>query len=93
MCPRCHSLRQELIDLAGTGVVYSFTILHHPQHPSFEYPVIAALVDVDEGVRILSNLVDIAPDAVRIGMRVRVRFEPTRDDMTVPVFAPVGLDG
>jgi hypothetical protein len=92
MCPSCHSLEQDVIDLAGTGVVYSYSILHHPQHPSFEYPVIAVLVELDEGVRILSNLVDILPDDVRIGMPVQVRFEPTRDDMAVPVFAPRGED-
>jgi hypothetical protein len=89
MCPSCHSLDRELVDLAGTGVVYSYTILHHPQHPSFDYPVIAALIELDEGVRILSNLVDVAPGDVRIDMRVGVRFAPTRDDMAVPVFAPV----
>jgi hypothetical protein len=92
MCPSCHALEQEVVDLAGTGVVYSYSILHHPQHPSFGYPVIAALIDLDEGVRILSNLVDIPPEDVRIGMPVEVRFEPTRDDMAVPVFGPRGLD-
>jgi hypothetical protein len=92
MCPSCHSLEQDVIDLAGTGVVYSYSILHHPQHPSFDYPVIAALVELDEGVRILSNLVDILPGDVRIGMPVQVRFEPTCDDMAVPVFAPRGED-
>ncbi|HEY1988781.1 MAG TPA: Zn-ribbon domain-containing OB-fold protein, partial [Acidimicrobiales bacterium] len=59
MCPSCHGLELEVVDLAGTGVVYSYSILHHPQHPSFDYPVVAALIDLDEGVRILSNLVDV----------------------------------
>jgi uncharacterized protein len=90
MCPSCHGLEQEVVDLAGTGVVYSYSILHHPQHPSFDYPVIAALIDLDEGVRILSNLVDVPPEGVRIGMPVEVRFVPTRDEMAVPVFAPRG---
>jgi hypothetical protein len=92
MCPSCHSLEYDVLELAGTGVVYSYTILHHPQHPSFHYPVIAALVELDEGVRILSNLVDVAPGEVRIGLPVRVGFEPTRDDLAVPVFAPAGED-
>jgi hypothetical protein len=92
MCPSCHSLEYDVLELAGTGVVYSYTILHHPQHPSFYYPVIAALVELDEGVRILSNLVDVAPGEVRIGLPVRVGFEPTRDDLAVPVFAPAGED-
>jgi uncharacterized OB-fold protein len=92
MCPSCHGLEMEVVDLAGTGVVYSYSILHHPQHPSFDYPVVAALIDLDEGVRILSNLVDVPPEAVRIGMPVEVRFVPTRDEMAVPVFAPRGAD-
>jgi uncharacterized OB-fold protein len=90
MCPSCHSLEYDVLELAGTGVVYSYTILHHPQHPSFRYPVIAALVDLDEGVRVLSNLIDIAPSEVRIGLPVTVSFESTRDDLAVPVFAPAG---
>ncbi len=88
MCPSCHALDQGTVDLAGTGVVYSFTVLHHPQHPSFEYPLIAVLVDLDEGVRVLSNLVEADPSEVRIGLPVEVRFVPTRDAMAVPVFRP-----
>src|SRR4051794_8065334 len=67
MCPYCHALDYELAELAGTGTLYSYAILHHPQHPSFDYPVIAALVDLDEGVRVVSNLVGVEPGAVRIG--------------------------
>ncbi|HEV3133133.1 MAG TPA: OB-fold domain-containing protein, partial [Acidimicrobiia bacterium] len=74
--------------LAGTGVVYSFALLHYPQHPAFTYPVIAVLVDLDEGVRVLSNLVDIGPADVHIGLEVEVAFEPTVADMAVPVFRP-----
>jgi hypothetical protein len=75
--------------LAGTGIVYSYSILHHPQHPSFSYPVIAVLVDLDEGVRILSNLVDAGRRGPFIGMAVEVAYEPTADDMAVPVFRPL----
>jgi uncharacterized OB-fold protein len=88
MCPTCHSLEQQTTDLAGTGIVYSFSILHHPQHPSFDYPVVAVLVDLDEGVRMVSNLVDVAPGDVAVGLPVEVRFVPTRDGFAVPVFAP-----
>jgi uncharacterized OB-fold protein len=92
MCPSCHGIELEVVELAGTGVVYSYSILHHPQHPSFDYPVVAALIDLDEGVRILSNLVDVPREDVQIGMPVEVRFVPTRDEMAVPVFAPRGAD-
>jgi uncharacterized OB-fold protein len=89
MCPNCHAVEYDIVDLAGTGVVYSYSILHHPQNPAFDYPVVAVLVDLDEGVRVVSNLVDIEPSEVSIGLPVRVRFEPTRADMAVPVFAPL----
>ena len=74
--------------LAGTGSLYSYAVLHHPQSPMFDYPVLAALVDLDEGVRIVTNLVGIEPADIRIGMRVNVDFEPTSDGGTVPVFRP-----
>ncbi len=94
MCPECHSLEFEIIDLVGEGVVYSYAILHHPQNPAFEYPVIAALIDLVEGVRVLSNLVDIEPEDIAIGMPVTVAFRPTRYNGAVAVFKPkAGADG
>jgi uncharacterized OB-fold protein len=90
MCPRCRSIEHEWVDTAGTGTVYSYALLHHPQHPAFDYPVPAVLVDLDEGVRILSNLVGIDPHEIRIGLRVRVEFELAGDDLAVPVFRPAG---
>ncbi len=88
MCPRCRSLEIEVVTLSGLGEVYSYALLHHPQHPAFDYPVVAALVDLDEGVRVMSNLTDVAPEAIRIGMRVTAHFLPTADGAAVPVFRP-----
>jgi uncharacterized OB-fold protein len=89
MCPSCHSLSCAWVDLDGTGTVYSYAVLHHPQHPAFEYPVLAALIDLDEGIRIVSNLVGVEPDEVRIGLAVQVEFVPTDGDHHVPVFRPI----
>jgi uncharacterized protein len=88
MCPYCHSLDCKIVDLDGEGVVYSYAILHHPQNPAFEYPVIAALVDLAEGVRVVSNLVDADPAEVAIGMPVTVDYRSTRHEGVVPVFKP-----
>jgi uncharacterized OB-fold protein len=88
MCPHCHSLDSEAAALSGRGTLYSYAVLHHPQHPAFEYPVLAALVDVEEGVRLVSNLVDVEPAAIEIGMRLEVTFVPTAGDRSVPVFRP-----
>src|ERR1700730_18575352 len=86
MCPSCHSLEHDVVELEGTGVVYSYAVLHHPRNPAFAYPLVVALVDLDEGIRMVTNLVGVGPAEVRIWMRVRGRFEPTTGGMSVPVF-------
>jgi hypothetical protein len=86
MCPRCHSLRHSLAELSGLGELYSYSILHYPQFPSFDYPVIAVLVDLVEGIRIVSNLVVDDASKVRIGLPVKVTFAPSANDGKVPVF-------
>jgi uncharacterized OB-fold protein len=86
MCPNCQSLAWETRELTGHGVVYSYSILHHPRHPAFDYPLVAVLVDLDEGVRLVSDLVGVEPADVAIGMRVQVRYAETAGDLAVPVF-------
>ena len=88
MCPYCHSLDVEVTELAGTGTVYSYAILHHPQNPAFEYPVLACLVDLDEGVRVVSNLTDIDKEDIRIGTRVEAHFVDAAHGSKVPQFRP-----
>ncbi|HEY3673163.1 MAG TPA: Zn-ribbon domain-containing OB-fold protein [Acidimicrobiia bacterium] len=92
MCPECNSLEVEVVELSGRGVVYSYALLHHPQHPAFEYPVPAVLVDLDEGIRIVSNVVGVEPGDIRIGLPVHVEFVPTDGEHQVPVFRPVDAD-
>jgi uncharacterized OB-fold protein len=88
MCPQCNSLSVEVVQLSGRGTLYSYSVLHHPQHPAFEYPVVAALVDLDEGVRLVSNLTGVDPGDVRIGMPLDVEFEAREGGTSVPVFRP-----
>jgi uncharacterized OB-fold protein len=88
MCPQCHSLSIEVVELSGRGTLYSYSILHHPQHPAFDYPVLAALVDLDEGVRMVSNLVGVEPNDIRIGMPVEVEFEEQDVGTHLPRFRP-----
>ena len=89
MCAHCNSLEIDVVELAGTGTLYSYAILHHPQNPAFTYPVLAALIDLDEGVRMVTNLTDVDKDDIRIGMRVSVHYVPTASGPTVPVFRPM----
>jgi uncharacterized OB-fold protein len=88
MCPYCRSLEIDWVDATGTGTVYSYSVLHHPQNLAFDYPILAALVDLDEGVRLVTNLVHVVPADVTIGMPVEVTFEATLNGAAVPVFRP-----
>ena len=78
-------------DASGFGTVYSFTVLrqHHSRSLRHLLPLVVALVDLAEGPRIMTNLVDVAPEAVRVGMRVEVYFERVSDHAALPLFTPV----
>jgi uncharacterized protein len=86
MCPDCHSLEHDEAELSGRGRIYSYAVLHHPQNPMFTYPLLTALVDLEEGLRLVTNIVGIDVADVRIGMPVRATFVPTLGDGSVPVF-------
>lgn len=90
MCPKCNSLDQKHVKLSGRGKVYSFVLPRHPQMIGiFEYPLVTALIDLDEGIRLLSNVVNIDPDQITHGMDVEVCFAPTVGGKAVPQFHPV----
>jgi uncharacterized OB-fold protein/acyl dehydratase len=88
MCPHCQSLDWDAIVSAGRGHVFSFVVAHHPPVPPFSYPNAIALIELDEGTRLVSNLVGIAPADVAIGMRVRVEFTRVDDELVLPLFRP-----
>ncbi len=88
MCPQCHSLDWDTVEASGRGTVYSFVMPHHPPLPWFPEPYVVAIVELVEGTRLVTNLVDVAPEAVSIGMPVTVRFETFDDGLVLPLFAP-----
>ena len=90
LCPRCLSSSTEWVRASGRGAVYSFTVTHQNQAPGFreELPYVLAIVELDEGVRIMTNVVGCAPDAIRIGMRVEVVFDDVTAEITLPKFRP-----
>ena len=88
MCPHCHSLDWDTIESSGRGTVYSAVIPRHPPLPWFPEPYVVAIVALEEGTRIVTNIVGIAPDAVTIGMPVAVRFEEFDGGLVLPLFAP-----
>jgi uncharacterized OB-fold protein/acyl dehydratase len=88
-CPSCSSFEWDTVEASGTGVVYSFTVNHHPKVPAFDYPLAVGLIELDEGVRLVANVIGIEPDAIEIGMPVQVEFTVFDDDLTLPQFRPV----
>jgi uncharacterized OB-fold protein len=87
MCPVCNSLVWDVVVASGRAALFSFVIAHHPPQPGIPAPYVIALAELEEGVRFLANLVDIDPDAVRVGMPLQVEF---RDygDLRLPQFVP-----
>ena len=77
MCPRCNALDPTHTVASGLGEVYSYVVHHHPQVPGKRTPFVVALVELEEGVRMLGELLDVDPEQVKIGLPVRVRFVPS----------------
>jgi uncharacterized OB-fold protein len=88
MCPKCRSLEWELIESSGRGTVYSYVMPHQPTFPFFDYPYIVALIELAEGVRLVSNLTDIDPADVTVGMAVEVFYQPFDNDLVLHQFRP-----
>ena len=88
MCGACRSLEWDSVVAAGRGTLHSHTVLHHPKFPGFDYPVICALIDLEEGTRIVSNVVDCDPDSLQIGMALEMSIEKVDDEMMLPLFRP-----
>jgi uncharacterized OB-fold protein len=89
-CPRCLSENTEWRAASGLGELYSYTIIHRPVDPSrFGEPYVLAVVQLDEGPYMLTNMVECELEDLQVGMRVSVRFERIDDDFTVYPFGPV----
>jgi len=84
ICPFCHSERTVWEDSPGTGVVYA-----HSTMGEGERAYTLAYITLDEGVTVMSILVDCDPQQVRIGQRVRVVFKPSDGGHAVPMFTPI----
>jgi uncharacterized OB-fold protein len=91
VCPVCLSSDTEWVRASGRGTVYTFTITHQNQSPGFreELPYVLAIVELDEGVRLMTNLVGCTPEAVRIGMPVEVVYDDVTPGVTLAKFGPV----
>ena len=91
LCPSCLSADTEWVLSSGQGTVYTYTVTYQNQSAGFrdELPYVLAYVELDEGVRLLTNIVGCAPDNVATGMRVSVVFDDVTPDVSLPKFTPL----
>lgn len=87
-CPFCHSDQLVWEEAAGGGTIYSFSVVRRAAGPwEGAVPYVVAYVELDEGPRMLTNIVDCDPDALSVGQRVRLTFDPA-GDVKLPRFRP-----
>jgi len=86
VCTRCQAGKLEWVESSGRGSVYSHTTVYRPPRPEFDAPYVVAIVELEEGWHMLTNLVDCTPEEVAIGLSVEVDFRAVSDEITLPCF-------
>jgi uncharacterized OB-fold protein/acyl dehydratase len=86
MCPACGAATPQYDVAAGTGQIYSYVVHHHPPVPGRDLPIVIALVQLPEGVRVVGELIGVSPERVRVGLPVRVVFARVDDELTLPAW-------
>jgi len=91
ICPRCWSDEIEWFEASGRATVYTYSVVYQNDLPPFadQVPYIAAVVELEEGPRMMTRVVDCAPDEITVGLPVTVAFEELDDEIVAPVFRPV----
>jgi len=92
ICPHCGGRTFDWREASGRATVYAVTVQHTPglPHMADRVPYVVALVDLAEGVRMMTNIVDVDPASVRVGDAVRIVWEELPDGRNLPVFGPDG---
>ena len=90
VCPSCHSFEWDTVEASGRGTIYSFVVMHYPEVAPFDHPNPIVLVELEEGTRLISQLVGVKPGEVKIGQAVQVEFNTFNDgELVLPQFRPV----
>ena len=89
-CPACWSEDVTWEQASGRATLYTWSVVHSNDLPPFgdKVPYVAAVVDLAEGPRMMTNIVDCDAEALTVGIQLTVAFEQRTDDVTVPVFRP-----
>lgn len=91
-CRQCLSQEIAWREGSGRGEIYSWTVVYRPVTPEFEPPYAPAIVTLDEGYQMLTNVVGVPPEDIDVGLRVRVRFHDVGPGVTLPYFTAEGTD-
>ena len=91
ICPQCHSRKTDWIASTGKGSVYTFVVNHIAYHPAFQedLPYVVAVVELDEGPHLITNIVGCDPSEVRCDMPVEVVWDDITNEFSLPKFRPV----
>ncbi|MER2536465.1 MAG: OB-fold domain-containing protein [Rhizobiaceae bacterium] len=93
MCPHCLSTKLEWKPVSGRGRIFATTTQHHPPSPAFaqDVPYNISLVELDEGVRMITNVIGCPVESIKIGMAVNVVYDDVTEDVTLAKFRPAGV--
>jgi uncharacterized OB-fold protein len=91
-CPSCGSRDVAVFAASGRATLYSYVINHRPAAPGFTAPYAIAVVQLEEGPRLMTNIIDLpqTPEALVLDMALEVAFQRLDDKITLPVFRPAG---
>jgi uncharacterized OB-fold protein/acyl dehydratase len=89
MCGNCQSIEWDWAISKGAGTVYSYVVMHYPPIPGYDFPLPVAVIDLDEGTRLVANVAGCKPGDVKIGMRVQAKIEAVDEEMKLPFFYPM----
>lgn len=87
-CKHCQSFELDAVESCGRGVIHSFVRMHHPIKPPFEKGHPIALVELEEGTRLIADLINAKPEQVCIGTKVKVAITKCDDEVTLALFEP-----
>jgi hypothetical protein len=88
VCTHCFATDLEWVQSSGRGTVYSYTTVHRPQQPAYDVPYVAAIIELEEGWYMLSNVIGVEPSEVHVDMAVEVEFHEASGEITLPYFRP-----
>jgi hypothetical protein len=86
VCPSCHAMQPTYDVVSGRGTIYSYVVHRHPPVPGKLLPILLVLVELEEGVRMVGELLDATPHDVTIGSPVEVTMVSIDDDLTIPAW-------